>query len=170
MRFVTLKTGENLAGLARRLYGASTSRARLEQAEEALAAANPHLAGRKGAPADAIALVPDIPGVVAKEGTSPGTVAAAVLRRVHENTDTLRAALAQRADTREERAKAALAQLASAEVKRVGKSERELGRQLPGLTKAAKARLQGVKELRKLSQEAVAALEQDLNDLIRSLG
>jgi hypothetical protein len=168
MRFVNVKAGESIATLARRIYPDLSPAAR-KRAEEVLAAANPHLTGGKGGPAETVVVVPASPGAAPKEGTSAGAVAAAAVRMVRENTDDLRRSLAQQADLREKRARAALEPLASAEVRKLAKATPELGRLLPNLTEAAKARLKQVDAQRKLGDEAVAELEADLDDLLRSL-
>jgi hypothetical protein len=166
MRFTTLKKGEDLRQLVRRLYP-SRSRNMLREAEQALLRANPHLADLKDAPQGVPIIVPDVAGTEpVGTGLDERNLVVLLLQQAREQLGDLRPALAGRLQRQEEEAKATLTRARTPQLRRLAEREPELKKRLLAIASNAQAELQRVEALRALQEEATAELERDLDNFL----
>ncbi|MEJ2541432.1 MAG: hypothetical protein P8188_15930 [Gemmatimonadota bacterium] len=168
MRFVTLKAGEDVNGLAERLSKAK-SKAAVRRTAAALKKANPSLAGRvKKASRDEIVMVPEgLDVVLPRRRATDQSIAQDLVSRSRARMGDIAVELPKQAKRAEEEAEGALSRLDSAELKRAARENPELKARLPELRAAAKERLERAQQATKLQAEALAAMEEDVQELAK---
>jgi hypothetical protein len=168
MRFTTLKKGEDLHQLVRRLYR-SRSRDTLREAEQALLRANPHLMDLKTTPQGTPIIVPDVAGAEpVGSGLNETDLVASLLQQAREQLGDLRPALTGRIQRQEEEAKATLTRVDTPELRKLAEREPELKERLLAIASNAQTQLRRAEVLRALHEEATAELERDFDNFLDS--
>lgn len=172
MRFATLKGERDLSDLVGRLFVTRGRRARAvaDEAEAALLRANPQLRDLASLPAGATIIVPQVADTKHTDEAWPAEgPAGEIVEEARRAVAGLRTILETSATHQREEARDALRLLKSRELKGLVKGIPGLRGRLPEATEAAKRRLQEADALDAFLTQALAQLDEDLEELVRRL-
>lgn len=171
MKFTTSQQNEDLAKVAKRLFR-PRSKAAQQEAEEKLAAANPQIAGSKEIPPGTVIVIPASPEDKPAGEQSPPELGRIVslLQQARARVSELHEGLEASAIEQESQAKTTQELIKSSGIQKLAKASPEIGKRIPEIANAAKARIERAQTLRKMQDTGVRQLEKNLDAMIARLG
>jgi hypothetical protein len=169
MKITTIQPDEDLSKLARRVFRGA-SRPVMAEALQKMQEANPHLADVKRPAAGTPVVIPDVAGATQPPAADETDPVRLLLSAARQQLGSVRDSVAPRLARQSAEVKEQLALATSKEVVRLGEKFPDLKSRLPALAQAAKDRLAELDKLNAVQQQALAELERDLDEFLRTGG